>query len=224
MRFSIVIPTYEYNNLAPELLKTLLDSIESQDFKDYEIVISDHSKTDIVKDFISNYNLPINYFKNERGRGNSSVNMNEGIKKSVGEYIKIMHMDDWFCNDKTLSLINAQIELEPTKNWGGVGFNHFYEESNQTDRYILPHINDEIRTLLGCPSVSFFKNDENFYDEDLIIINDSDLHIRLGKKYGEPMYINEYCVTVRMSQNQVSNNVSADRHLNEINYYRTKNF
>ena len=99
-------------------------------------------------------------------------------------------MADWFCNDKTLSLINAQIELEPTKNWGGVGFNHFYEESNQTDRYILPHINDEIRTLLGCPSVSFFKNDENFYDEDLIIINDSDLHIRLGKKYGEPMYIN----------------------------------
>lgn len=224
MRFSIVIPTYEYNNLAPQLLKTLLDSIESQDFKEYEIVISDHSKTDIVKDFVSGYNLPINYFKNDRGRGNSSINMNEGIKKSLGEYIKIMHMDDWFCNDKTLSLIDEQIKFEPTKNWGGVGFNHFYEELNQIDRYILPHINNDIRTLLGCPSVSFFKNDENFYDENLIIINDSDMHIRLGKKYGTPMFINEYCVTVRMSQNQVSNNVSQKRQIDEINYYRNKNF
>ena len=224
MRFSIVIPTYEYNNLAPELLKKLIDSIKTQDFKDYEIVISDHSQTNIVENFIKNYDLPINFFKNERGRGNSSINMNEGIKKSIGEYIKIMHMDDWFCDDNTLSLINKSIKLNPNKKWGGVGFNHFYEESGQIGRYILPNINDEIKTLLGCPSVSFFKNDDNFFDENLIIINDSDMHIRLGKKYGDPIFVNEYCVTVRMSQNQVSNNVSNEKHMDEINYYRNKNF
>ena len=150
--------------------------------------------------------------------------MNEGIKKSIGEYIKIMHMDDWFCDDNTLSLINKSIKLNPNKKWGGVGFNHFYEESGQIGRYILPNINDEIKTLLGCPSVSFFKNDDNFFDENLIIINDSDMHIRLGKKYGDPIFVNEYCVTVRMSQNQVSNNVSNEKHMDEINYYRNKNF
>jgi hypothetical protein len=50
------------------------------------------------------------------------------------------------------------------------------------------------------------------------------MHIRLGKKYGDPIFVNEYCVTVRMSQNQVSNNVSNEKHMDEINYYRNKNF
>jgi hypothetical protein len=92
------------------------------------------------------------------------------------------------------------------------------------DRYIKPYIDPHIRTLLGCPSVSFFVNDDNFYDENLIIINDSDMHIRLGRKYGDPILIDEYCVTVGMSDNQVSNQVSHKQHTDEITYYRNKNF
>lgn len=133
-------------------------------------------------------------------------------------------MDDWFCNPQTLKLINESITKEYNKKWGGVGFNHYYEERNVIERYITPHINPNIRTLLGCPSVSFFINDDNFFDEELIIINDSDMHIRLGKKYGDPILINEYCVTVRMSDNQVSNQITQEQHTNEIMYYKNKNF
>jgi len=226
MKFSIVIPTYEYKGLAPVLLNKLLGSISEQTFTDYEIIVSDHSKSDLVKNFLNEKwsNLPIFYYKNERGVGNSSINMNEGIKLSNGEFIKIMHMDDWFCNPQTLKLINESITKEYNKKWGGVGFNHYYEERNVIERYITPHINPNIRTLLGCPSVSFFINDDNFFDEELIIINDSDMHIRLGKKYGDPILINEYCVTVRMSDNQVSNQVTKEQHTNEIMYYKNKNF
>jgi len=224
MRFSIVIPTYEYKGLAPELLDKLIGSINEQTFKDYEIVISDHSTTDIVKNYLSKWDLPIVYYKNERGRGNSSINMNEGIKISNGEFIKIMHMDDWFCNPNTLELIDNSITENPNKSWGGVGFNHYYVERNVVERYVRPQINREIRTLLGCPSVSFFINDGNFYDENLIIINDSDMHIRLGKKYGQPIFVNDYCVTVGMSENQVSNQVSGKQHADEIAYYKNKNF
>lgn len=225
MKISICIPTYEYHGLAPNLLDQLLLSIKDQTFNDYEIIVSDHSKTDIVKDHLGLWkNLPIKYFRNERGRGNSSVNMNEGIKLCKGDYIKIMHMDDWFCNNQALELIHTAIEKEPHKKWGGIGFNHYYEEKGCVSRYILPHINPHIRTLLGCPSVSFFINDNNFYDEDLIYINDSDLHIRLGKKYGDPIIVNEYCVTVRMSDNQVSNQLTAERQSKEIELYKVKHF
>lgn len=226
MRFSIIIPTYEYNGLATNLLDKLLDSIRCQTYNgDYEIIISDHSKDDIIYNYLKKWvELPIVYYRNKRGVGNSSVNMNEGIKLSKGEYIKIMHMDDWFCNYESLSLINEKIINNPHKKWGGLGFNHYFEKIGVTGRYIKPHIDPHIGTLLGCPSVSFFINDNNFYDENLIIINDSDMHIRLGKKYGEPILINEYCVTIRMSENQVSNNVSEKQHFDEIIYYKNKNF
>jgi glycosyltransferase involved in cell wall biosynthesis len=225
MKFSIVIPTYEYKGLAPELLDKLFDSIEQQTYKDFEIIVSDHSITNLVEEYLKKWDkLPISYFKNVRGIGNSSINMNEGIKLSKGEFVKIMHMDDWFCNPNTLQLINNSIKEEPHKKWGGVGFNHFYQENRTIGRFEKPHINPVIRTLLGCPSVSFFLNDNNFFDENLIIINDSDMHIRLGKKYGEPILINDCCVTVRMSENQVSNQVTGDQHAKEINYYQNKNF
>lgn len=225
MEFSIVIPTYEYGGKAPELLDELLSSIERQTFTDYEVVVSDHSKSDMVLEYLKKWdNLPIIYYNNKRGVGNSSINMNEGIKKSKGKYIKIMHMDDWFCNDKSLELIHQSIKEEPHKKWGGLGFNHYYQETGRTGRYIKPYIDNHIRTLIGCPSVSFFINDDNYYDEELIIINDSDMHIRLGKKYGNPIMISEYCVTVRMSENQVSNQVTHQQHMNEIKYYRNKNF
>ena len=228
MKFSIVIPTYEYKGLAVKLLDTLLESIIKQTFTDYEVIVVDHSVNNVIENYCNNYSeLNIKYIKNEIGRGNSSINMNVGIKNAIGDFIKIMHIDDWFCNTKTLELINNAINEDPTKKWGGVGFNHFYEESQMTNRPILPYIDSNIRTLIGCPSVSFFINEKenpNYYDENLIIINDSDMHIRLGKKYGEPILINEYCVTVRMSENQVSNQVSHEKHTNEINYYKTKNF
>ena len=150
--------------------------------------------------------------------------MNEGIKLANGEYIKIMHMDDWFLSPRTLELIDVSTVDGSNKKWGGVGFNHYHQERDVTERYIKPHINPTIKTLLGCPSVSFFINDDNLYDENLIIINDSDMHIRLGKKYGDPILIDEYCVTVRMSDNQVSNQVSQQQHTEEITYYENKNF
>jgi len=225
MRFSICIPTYEYEGLAPDLLNTLLLSIHTQTFDDYEIVVVDHSKTDIVKNSLDLWDdLPIRYYRNERGRGNSSINMNEGIKLCKGEYIKIMHMDDWFCEPRALQFIDEAIQKETDKKWGGVGFNHFYEDSGRVARYIPPHIDWNLKTLLGCPSVSFFLNDNNFYDEELIIINDSDMHMRLGKKYGDPILVNEYCVTVRMSPNQVSNKVTDEQHAREIQTYRSKHF
>lgn len=224
--FSIVIPTYEYSGKACEILETCLKSIEQQTFTDYEIVIVDHSNDNKIEEYLKTWNLNIHYYKNERGRGNSSINMNEGIKKAQGKFIKIMHMDDWFYNKDALLILDRHLKDNPQKFWGGFGFNHFYQEESIITRFIRPHINSDLQTLLGCPSVSFFINnieDPIFFDENLIIINDSDMHIRLGKKYGDPLLIDDFCITIRMHSMQVSNNVSDERHRWELNYYRSKN-
>lgn len=224
---SIVVPTYEYGGKACALLDQCLGSIDAQTYRNFEVVVIDHSKDSVIEEYLSRWSFPVRYRRNERGRGNSSVNMNEGIADAQGEIIKVMHMDDWFCNPQALQKMVDGLRAHPDRAWGGFGFNHYYENERSTARFIKPHIHPELRTLIGCPSVSFFVNNKQSpdrFDESLIVINDSDMHIRLGQKYGEPLLIEDCCVTIRMHSMQVSSTVSDERRLNEISYFRRKNF
>jgi glycosyltransferase involved in cell wall biosynthesis len=224
---SVVVPTYEYGGRACELLDRCLESVDAQTYRNFEVVIIDHSRDEVIERYLSKWSFPVRYRRNERGRGNSSINQNEGLNDASGEIIKILHMDDWICDPNAFEKMVAAFRLNPERSWGGFGFNHFYEDTQTTNRYIAPHIAPELRTLIGCPSVSFFinnKSDPDRFDESLIIINDSDLHFRLGKKYGPPILIEDCCVTVRMHSMQVSKNVSNERHVREIEQYRRKHF
>lgn len=210
MKISIVIPTYESGGRGVSLLNDLLNSICDQTYKDVEIVISDHSMNNEIENFVYNFkNLQIIYKKNNRGHGNSSINMNEGIKLATGDFIKIMHIDDFFCNKKSLELLVKALDNKDIK-WGGFGYNHFDEKKNIVEREVSPirfyyHNMMGLSSLMGCPSISFFINDEIFFDENLVILNDFDIYYNLFKKYGNPYSINDICITVRVHDEQVSN-------------------
>ena len=55
MRFSIVIPTYEYNGLATKLLDKLIESINQQTFNNFEIIIVDHSLDNVIENYLESY-------------------------------------------------------------------------------------------------------------------------------------------------------------------------
>jgi glycosyltransferase involved in cell wall biosynthesis len=229
---SIVIPTYESNGKGVILLSELLESIYKQTYKDYEVIISDHSIDDDIKNYIENWfgKMSISYHRNESKKGNSSCNMNNGIKFASGHFIKIMHMDDKFCDENALQIINDAItNSEKEVYWGAVGFNHFFELENKIDKFMVPNIifNPTIgeSSMNGCPSVSFFKNHmDTYFDENLIIINDFDLYYRLLKEYSNPLIISDTLVTVRMHSNQVTNLLDdyTIKEKNEINYFKNK--
>ncbi|MEJ7679536.1 MAG: glycosyltransferase [Segetibacter sp.] len=90
---SICIPAYK--NL--EYLKRLLESISVQTFKDFEVVITDDTNNSSVSDYIHDkrWDFQISYYKNETVLG-SPQNWNAAVNHSKGEWIKIMHYDDWF--------------------------------------------------------------------------------------------------------------------------------
>lgn len=48
--FSISIPTYGYNGKGSEFLNFSLYKLSSQTFKNFEVVISDHSTDNTIKD------------------------------------------------------------------------------------------------------------------------------------------------------------------------------
>lgn len=96
---SICIPTYN----SGSKLERLLDSIRIQTFKNYEIIISDDSPNHDVKDIIDHKyaDMGILYFHNKPSLG-TPENWNNALNKSKGNWIKMMHHDDWMMDESVL--------------------------------------------------------------------------------------------------------------------------
>jgi glycosyltransferase involved in cell wall biosynthesis len=106
---SICIPTYN----SGEKLERLLDSIRIQTYKNFEIIITDDSNNDDVKNIIDTKyaDLNIQYFHNLKALGTPS-NWNNAVAKSNGDWIKLMHHDDWFNFENSLQLFVDAIALD----------------------------------------------------------------------------------------------------------------
>ena len=104
MKMSIAIPTWESYGKGNEFLDDLFRTIEIQSFKDYEVVVSDHSKNDDLVKVISKFQDKFNllYVKNENDRGNGPANTNNAIDHCSGDIIKVMFQDDFFYDDEAL--------------------------------------------------------------------------------------------------------------------------
>lgn len=215
VKISVVIPAYEMHGVGVKYIKELLESIKSQTYTNFEVIVADHSVNSEIELVSQNWPFDIKHFYNERGRGNASVNMNEGLKRASGDIIKIMHMDDLFCNNNAFKLISESIS-EKYK-WGVVGFNHVIEPD--------PALVGETIGVDGCPSTSFFirnVSEPDLFDENLVIINDKDMHTRLKIKYGEMAIISEMCVTIRMHEYNFAKEKSQADYKEEYNYFRNK--
>ena len=99
MFLSICIPSYN----SGVKIERLLDSIQLQSFKDYEIIVSDDSSNDEVKSIVEQKypDLNIKYYHNKPALG-TPANWNNAVAKANGEWIKLMHHDDWFLDENAL--------------------------------------------------------------------------------------------------------------------------
>jgi glycosyltransferase involved in cell wall biosynthesis len=93
-KVSIIVPVY---NLENRIEKTL-NSISSQDFYDYEIVVVDDCSSDgsaevIKRFFMKNPTLRHKLLKHDQNKGVSAAR-NNGIKEASGEYIVFWDGDD----------------------------------------------------------------------------------------------------------------------------------
>ena len=231
MKISICIPTTEltYSNgeiMGPYMLNHLLNSISQQTYTNYEIIISDQSKTDVIEKECKNWtNLNIKYYKNNSGYGSAAKKLNFAISKSNGEYIKPIFQDDYFFSPNTLQYI---VDNLGNKTWGFVGTWHCDENNtNDLNRPMSPKWEDSINILSGIntvsgPSVMFFKNDNNFFDEDLCWLNDVEFYYRLYLKYGLPLLLPRQEIVQRLRSEGVSNTLSFDIKSEEGSYVLCK--
>ena len=93
--FSVIIPTFNRR----DFLKIAIDSVLSQTFKDFELIIIDDGSNDSTKELIKFYNdKRIKYFwgKNH-GPGYAR---NRGVEQSKADFIAFLDSDDKWTKDK----------------------------------------------------------------------------------------------------------------------------
>lgn len=100
IKFSIIIPVYNVNNLLAECI----DSILSQDYKNYEVILIDDGSTDgsgaICDSYSEEYSFIYCYHQKNQGQ---AIARNNGLKQCRGDYVIFIDSDDFLPNNCVLS-------------------------------------------------------------------------------------------------------------------------
>lgn len=213
---SICIPAYK----RVSFLKRLLDSIEIQTYRHFEVVVTDDSTDEEVADLCRSHSLStaIRYFKNEKKLG-TPENWNESIRRASGAWIKLMHDDDWFLTSHALKDFETAILLNP----GRIFFfseytNVFLDNSRNMSSEVhlsgpwLNRLERDPKTLLssnhiGPPSVTLHKNIPGLsYDSTFKWLVDIDFYIRFLRN-NKPVLIARNLIAVGLGEDQVTKQV-----------------
>jgi glycosyltransferase involved in cell wall biosynthesis len=206
---SICIPAYK----RVEFLERLLNSIAVQSFHDFEVILSDDSPGDEVKTLLPHYpSLPVVYLKNEKPLG-TPANWNHAIKYANGDWVKLMHDDDWFSSPDSL----AEFARVASANAGTLIFsaysNYYFQTGKKEDIYPKAVEVSRIKkdpvalisnNIIGPPSVIMHRNNSSFlYDEQLKWLVDIDYYIQRSREEAF-VYLDKTLINVGLGEEQVT--------------------
>jgi glycosyltransferase involved in cell wall biosynthesis len=210
LQISICIPAY----CRITFLNRLLDSIQIQAYPHFEVVITDDSPDDSVKELVDQHPLKpkIRYFKNDITLG-TPENWNEGIRRSNFEWIKIMHDDDWFSGPESLGLFASRIRSDQY----GFFFSAFSNVFTDGKRIPVEISAQHVKALqknperllaanrIGPPSVVLFKKDLSIlFDNRMQWLVDVDFYIRYLTAHFPAIYISDNLIHIGISESQVT--------------------
>ena len=188
--FSLIVPIYN----VEKYINKCIDSILSQEYLDYELILINDGSTDnsgIICDEYEKNNSKIKVIHKKNG-GLSSAR-NEGLKYATGKYIWFIDSDDWIL-DKSLetlesNLINENLEM--------LGFYEirFIEDKNNYLRYdYLEEINTTNNNKYlnlskrFVPSTCFYVYNFEFIKKNNLFFNEKIVH--------EDEYFNLVCFSI----------------------------
>ncbi|MEX1179726.1 MAG: glycosyltransferase [Cucumibacter sp.] len=90
MKFSVVIPSYNYASMLPDAI----DSVLQQRRRDVEIIVGDDASTDKTAGVLGRYGRQIRVFRNETNSGHGPT-WAKCIDAAQGEFIVNLDADDW---------------------------------------------------------------------------------------------------------------------------------
>lgn len=209
---SICIPAYK----SLLFLRRLLESISVQTFTSFEVIITDDSPDDKVCLLVGQFEslLPIRYYKNPSPLG-TPENWNEAIRKANGEWIKLMHTDDWFGRKDSLELFYKTAMLHQDKDFFFSAFQNIEEKTGKRqivqcsgfDLWFLKQSPLHLfrKVYVGNPSCTMIRRSLNiYYQKRYKFVVDFEFYIRCFQGKAKWQYIDEVLLNIGFHSEQVT--------------------
>lgn len=188
-KVSICIPTYK----KPEFFRRTLESVAKQDFTDYEVIVTDDTPDDSLVAIAAEFakKLPLTYVKNTPSLGPAG-NWNKAIDLGKGEYIKLLHHDDWFPEVDSLGKFVKLLDDAPEADFAFTGslnfdtpthvkFTHFAKNKQIARLKHNPNFLFQ-GNFIGAPSATIQRRRlKTRYDTQLKWLVDIDFYIKVLK-------------------------------------------
>lgn len=228
-KVSVIIPTYN----RAHLIERSINSVLHQTFDDLELIVVDDASTDNTSSVISKItDKRLRYFRNEKNIG-PSKSRNKGIELAKGELIAFQDSDDEWCRDKLekqINLLNSS-SSEAAAVYCGMEFFNFEtrekigEDLREVDfrevfKNGLHFLTPANVTVLIKKEVL---NEVGKFDERLHAMEDTELAIRVSKKYIYG-FVKEALVKVTRNHNQLTANAKNYTEAKEIIYEKHKDY
>lgn len=206
---SICIPAYE----APASLARLLNSILIQSYRDFEIIISDDTQGDSIYDLVQSYtDSRIRYHHNATPLG-SPENWNYAVSLASGDFIKVMHHDDWFDSDYSLErMVLAMNEkgedflFVQSKNMGSDGLISVNAPTSEAVNAMVIHpFSLFFKNIIGAPSATLYRKCGYRYDHNLRWFVDVEFYYSMIADGASVSYLPEQLVCVGVDGPRVTN-------------------
>lgn len=209
---SIIMPTYNREKYLP----FAIDSVITQTFNNFEMIIVDDGSSDNTKQLIEQYknDKRIRYFYQENQ--GQSVARNVGLKQANGKYICFLDSDDLFMPEKLAKQV-AFLENNPE-----IAITHSDEELIDENGHVFSTYNMErysgilYEKLLidNCISITTAMvrrecfEELGMFDETVKVADDYELWLRFSTKY-KFHYEAQYFAKYRVMKNQLSSDKTA---------------
>lgn len=218
---SIVLPVYN----GEKYLKESLDSVLTQTYQNWELVIINDGSTDGTENLILNYkDQRIKYFPNDGNKG-IIYSLNRGLRESKGEYIARLDADDIalpFRIEKQVVFMSEN----PDYTLCGTYFQTIDSKGKFLKNVAFPSNNRDAQSYLllhncFCHSAIMMRSliaKDLQYDEKFQICEDYDLWYRISR-LGKILNLPEYATLYRVHDNNMSTRKSEIMftHVHKIN-------
>lgn len=197
-----------YNSLS--FLKETIESVKSQTYKNWELIIIDDNSTDGSRDYlINNYKFEkkIKIFLNKKNYG-PGYSRNKAIQKSSGNFIAFLDSDDLWTKTKLIEqlkfLIKKNLNLCHT-NVLYIKKNIFYKRKFRIPE-ILGHQNLLYNNYITTSSVMIKKTEYSNIKFNSCGYDDYVCWLDLSKKNNKFFLLKKYLTIYRFRNNSVSSN------------------
>ncbi len=192
-----------------------LQSVVQQTYKQVEIIISDDSPDEDIKEAIEPFrkDLAIHYFHNVPAL-KSPKNWNASLDRSNGELMVLMHQDDWYHAPDALEQYVRVFQSHPEVDFVFCQNTAIDEQGSKTILQARPRLLKTMKQhpdhlvlaqVIGPPSNTVLRKRVSIrYDERFIWLVDVDYYSRLLKNGHNYYYINKHLVSIGLHEDQTT--------------------